>query len=145
MTHRRAVLEAAGALLLTPLLPARLLSRRTSSIRRQRVRLSDAAPSRRCCRSARRQFWQERRYSIAYRASDCPHPRATRKNAAELPVTLRGRSWSWHRTIGRADPTLDAAPTRPGSTFLGGEESPWDIACDALTFFSMRIGFGAAA
>lgn len=136
MTHRRAVLEAGGA----------LLSRRTSSIRRQRVRLSDAAPSRRWCRSARRQFWQERRYSIAYRASDCPHPRATRRNAGELLVTLRGRSWSWHRAIGRADPTLDAAPTRPGSTFLGGgEESSWDIACDALTLFSMRIGFGSAA
>ena len=27
----------------------------------------------------------------------------------------------------------------------GGEESSWDIACDALTLFSMRIGFGSAA
>ena len=43
MTHRRTVLEAAGALLLTPLLPARLLARSAPNTRRQRVRLSDAA------------------------------------------------------------------------------------------------------
>ncbi len=43
MTRRRTVIEAVGSLLLTPLLPARLLARSAPNTRRQRVRRADAA------------------------------------------------------------------------------------------------------
>lgn len=125
MTHRRTVLEAAGSLLLMPLLPARLLARRASSIRRQRV----FSVVGRCAFEALVPFGTAAVSEGAALLDRLPSKRLSasaryKKNAAELPLTLRGRSWSWHRAIGRADPTLDGAPTRPGSTFLGGRGEP---------------------
>jgi hypothetical protein len=79
MTHRRTVLEAAGSLLLIPLLPARLLARSAASLRRQRVRSSDPAwpsPS----------AWERLRDAVGGRLIPVGFPIEALKSAPNGPV-----------------------------------------------------------